>query len=282
LDNLSVVVKYKLIPSISSAQGVIELIRLGARLKKTMPFHLKVDTGMGRIGITAQSAQALLKKIRGRKEIAMAGMYTHFSSADSNRAYTRMQFFKFMEVVKAARKLGMNFSAHCANSAALLKYPQMQLDMVRPGIALYGLSPWQKTDKKLGLRPVLMWKTAIVFLKNVKKGAAISYGRAYIAKKPMAIATLPVGYADGYSRLLSNKADVLVRGRRCRVVGRVTMDMMMVDVTRVPNASIGDEVVLVGAQGKERIRIEDLAADIGAISYEVACSISHRVPRIET
>jgi len=131
------------------------------------------------------------------------------------------------------------------------------------------------------LRPVLAWKTAVVFLKNVKKGTAISYGRAYIAKKPMTIATLPVGYADGYSRLLSNKADVLVRGRRCRVIGLVTMDMLMVDVTRVPGAAIGDEVALVGAQGKERIRIEDLAAHLGTISYEVACAISHRVPRIE-
>ncbi len=282
LDNLAVVVKHNLIPSISSAQGVIELMRLGSRLKKTLQFHLKVDTGMGRIGILPQSALTLLKKIAGRREISMSGMYTHFSEADSDPAYTRLQFSKFMEVVKTARKLGINFTAHCANSAALLKYPEMQLDMVRPGIALYGLSPWQKIDKKIDLSPVLTWKSAVVYLKNVNKGTPISYGRTFTARKPMTVATLPVGYADGYPRSLSNRSEVLIRGRKCRVLGRVTMDMMIVDVTRVPNPAIGDEVVLVGTQGKERIRVEDLAAIAGTISYEITCGISHRVPRIET
>ena len=163
---------------------------------------------------------------------------------------------------------------------SLISSKKTHLDMVRPGIGLYGLSPFEHTQHKLKLKPVLTWKTKIIYLKKVPSGFCVSYGRTFVTNKNSVIATVPVGYADGYSRVLSNKADVLVRGKKCPVAGRITMDMMMIDVTDVKGVSIGDEVVLLGTQGKETIKAEELAKLENTISYEVTCSISPRVPRI--
>ena len=152
--------------------------------------------------------------------------------------------------------------------------------MVRPGIGLYGLSPFEHAQNKFKLKPVLSWKTKIIYLKKVPSGFCVSYGRTFVTNKSSIIATVPVGYADGYARVMSNKADVLVRGKRCPVAGRITMDMMMIDVTDVKGVSIGDEVVLIGTQGKETIKAEELAKLQNTINYEVTCSISSRVPRV--
>jgi alanine racemase len=207
-------------------------------------------------------------------------MYTHFSSADTDAAYTRQQQTRFDDVVAYARTVGVGCMVHAANSAAFLKQKHFCCNAVRPGISLYGLSPYEGAGAKIKLAPVLSWKTHIVFLKRVPRQSGISYGKTYVTRKLSVIATLPVGYADGYNRLLSNKASVLVRGIRCPVVGRVTMDMIMVDVTAVPSVSIGDEAVLIGRQGKNCITVEEIARQIGTISYEVTCAISARVPRI--
>ncbi|MFH1367574.1 MAG: alanine racemase [Elusimicrobiota bacterium] len=280
LENLAAACQYDLIPTISSVQGLAELARVAKRCKKRLPFHLKTDTGMGRIGVSAESAPRLLEKIVLKSEVKMAGMYTHFACADSDKEFTQRQLLKFNEAVRRARLLGLEFSAHAANSAALFKYKQAHLDMVRPGISLYGMDPFAGAEKMLKLEPVLSWKTRIVYLKKVKKNATISYGRTYTAKRPAVIATLPVGYADGYSRGLSNKGEVLIRSKRCPVVGRVTMDMIMVDATNAQGVEIGDEAVLIGRQGDAKLTAENMAAKLNTINYEVTCGISYRVPRI--
>lgn len=281
LEYLSVATFWDLIPTISSLQGLHELSSLAKKFQKKLEFHLKVDTGMGRVGVIAgENTNVILQKIANMTEIKMSGMYTHFAVADTNMAYTESQLNKFNEVVKYAKKLGLKFIAHAANTAALISNKKTHLDMVRPGIGLYGLSPFEHTQHKLKLKPVLTWKTKIIYLKKVPSGFCVSYGRTFVTNKNSVIATVPVGYADGYGRVLSNKADVLVRGKKCPVAGRITMDMMMIDVTDVKGVSIGDEVVLLGTQGKETIKAEELAKLQNTISYEVTCSISPRVPRI--
>jgi alanine racemase len=281
LENLAAAAEYRLIPTISSQKGLNELAHLGGRLKRPLPFHLKVDTGMGRIGITPATAEGMLEKILShRREVSLAGIYTHFSSADVDAAYTREQLKKFSSVVAHARRLGLEFAAHAASSAAILCFPQAHFDMVRPGICLYGLLPFAGAERKVHLKPVLSWKTRIVFLKRVPRGTCVGYCRTFITKKASVIATLPVGYADGYDRALSNKGKVLVGGRRCAVIGRVSMDMITVDVTGVKGVAIGDEAVLVGSQGKERVSAEEMASWTGTINYEVTCGIGYRVPRV--
>jgi len=280
LENLQYAARYNLVPTISSLYGVNSLSRLAKKLGRKLSFHLKVDVGMGRIGLSVPSAFTVLKKIVSLKEIVMEGLYTHFPCADSDVACTKAQFEKFLEVVKFAKSLKLKFSSHCANSSALLKMPQSALDLVRPGLLLYGLEPFEGAGKKISIRPVLSWKAAIVFLKRVRKATPISYGAAFVTKRNSVIATIPTGYADGYARLLSGKAQVLVRGIRCPVLGRVTMDMIMADVSDVPGVSIGDEVVLLGVQGPQRISAQELAKYCDTINYEITCQISSRVPRV--
>lgn len=281
LEHLSIASFWDLTPTISSMQGLHALSALSKKFGKKLEFHLKVDTGMGRVGVIAKdNAMLILKKIVNMPDIKMVGMYTHFAVADTNVTYTQNQLDLFNEVVKYARQLGLQFLAHAANTAGLISNKKTHLDMVRPGIGLYGLTPFEHTKYKLKLKPVLSWKTKIIYLKKVPAGFCVSYGRTFVTNRSSVIATIPVGYADGYSRILSNKADVLVRGKRCPIAGRITMDMMMVDVTGIKGVSIGDEVVLIGAQGKESIKTEELAKLQNTISYEITCSISTRVPRI--
>jgi alanine racemase len=280
LENLAAAADYRLIPTISSLNGLIELVRLAPRHSRPLPFHLKIDTGMGRIGVFPESARNILKKIASLNEVTMKGMYTHFATADCDARYARQQIKYFLSTVAYARQHGLKFTAHAASSAALLRYPQVHCDMVRPGLSLYGMQPFEGANKKVPHESVLSWKTKIAFLKKVPAGSSISYGRTFTTTCPSVIATLPVGYADGYRRDLSNKAAVLVRGQRCTVVGRVTMDMLMVDVTTVKGVSIGDEAVLIGSQGAAAITAEEMAQWAGTISYEITCGISARVPRI--
>ena len=281
LSNLDVAVAHSLIPAISTMSGVMALEDLAIKLDKKLSFHLEVDTGMGRTGVLEEAAITLMQKIAMTPEISMTGMYTHFAVADTDPVFTQKQLDGFLKVVKHARNsYNLKFLAHAANSAALFRNKKTHLDMVRPGISLYGLSPFRNTERFVTLKPVLSWKTKIIFMKRVPAGYCVSYGRTYVTNKASVIATIPVGYADGYNRLLSNKGHVLVRGKRCPIAGRVTMDMTMIDVTGVKGVSLGDEVILIGAQGKEQIKAEELAKIQDTINYEVTCAISPRVPRI--
>lgn len=280
LENLAVALRYGLLPTISSYQGLMAYARCARRAKTVGGFHLKIDTGMGRIGVSPANALRLIDRIAALPAVRLDGIYTHFSCADTDAACTCRQQEAFAAVVAHARAAGMQVWAHAANSAAVFKRADLCWDAVRPGISLYGLEPYEGARTRIPVTPVLSWKTRIVFIKRVPRGRSISYGATCTTRRPSVIATLPVGYADGYNRLLSNKASVLVRGVRCPVVGRVTMDMMMVDVTGVPDVAIGDETVLVGRQSRERMTVEELARLAGTISYEITCAISARVPRV--
>ncbi|MDR0724039.1 MAG: alanine racemase [Endomicrobium sp.] len=280
-ENFQVAIAHSLTPTVSNMQGIFALENLTIKLKKKINFHLQIDTGMGRIGALPEATYTLLNKISKNPQLNMVGMYTHFAVADTDSDFTKLQLGTFSKIVRYARQdLGLKFITHAANSAALFKNKRTHFDMVRPGISLYGLNPFKHCESILKLKPVLSWKTRITFLKKVPSGFCVSYGRTFVTNKASVIATIPVGYADGYSRLLSNKSDVLIRGKRCPVIGRITMDMTIVDVTGVKGVSLGDEVVLIGLQGKEQIKVDELAKIQDTINYEIVCSISSRVARI--
>ncbi|OGR45318.1 MAG: alanine racemase [Elusimicrobia bacterium GWA2_61_42] len=258
------------IASLDAARQVIEAAR---RLGKKAVCHIKLETGMGRIGARKPSVLKIYDELSASGAVAVAGMYTHFSSADTDPRYTAQQLGFFSETAAALRERGAkNLTLHAANSAAAVTVPESRLDMVRCGIAAYGLAD--------GFEPALALKTRVVFIKNVREGAFISYNKSFCADRPLKIATLPVGYADGYLRRFSNRADVLIGGLRCRVLGNVTMDMTMVDVTAVKDAAVGSEAVLLGRQGREEVTAQELAALADTITYEVVTLISGRVPRV--
>lgn len=250
----------------------------------TAKIHIKVDTGMGRVGVLYDEALPLIKKILSLPNLYLEGIFTHFAKAeDSKSDFTVSQYKKFMELFGLLSKEGINIPIkHAANSAAMINYPFTHLDMVRVGICLYGLYPFRSvpSSKNLSLKKVLSFKTKILYLKKAPKGTTISYGSSYAAPKDTKIATLPVGYADGLSRGLSNNGQVIIRGRRYPIVGNVTMDMTMIDTDDEQEIEAGDDVVIIGKQKEEEITADDIAKILGTINYEVICGIGKRVPRV--
>ncbi len=262
-----------LIVTIASLDAARQVIEAARSLSKKAVCHMKLETGMGRIGARRPSLLKIYDELSASGNVTVAGMYTHLSSADSDPAYTAEQLGYFRETVAGLRERGAgSLTFHAAASCGLLNYTESRWDMVRSGIAAYGLAE--------GFEPALKWTTKIVFIKNVREGAFISYNKSFRADRPMKIATIPVGYADGYIRRFSNKADVLIGGKRCRVLGNVTMDMTMADVTAVKDASVGSEAVLLGRQGAEEVTAQELAALAETITYEIVTLISARVPRV--
>ena len=251
---------------------------------KIAKVHLKVDTGMGRIGISPKYVLDFIKKVKILKNVEIEGVFTHFSVADEkDKTYTEKQFRKFMEVLTVLEKEEIKIPIkHVGNSATLLDLPHMWLDLVRPGISVYGLYPSREVQKTVKLIPAHTFKTRIVFLKELPERECISYGRTYTTnQRKTVVASLPVGYADGYNRLLSNQGQALVRGKRVSVIGRVCMDQTMIDVTDLPQVEIGDEVVLWGRQGQEEITVEEIADKIGTINYEIVhIPDKKRVPKL--
>ncbi len=252
------------------------------KLKVTVAVHVKIDTGMGRIGISPAAAEGFIADLMSLGGITVQGLITHFADADlRDKRFASEQLDRFESVLKKLDSRGIAIPLrHAANSAAVLDYRRALFTMVRPGLMLYGYNPLEGEGPGAALRPVLSLVTRIVFLKKVPAGVPISYGRTFVTKRESVIATMPIGYADGYSRGLSNRGEAVVRGIRVPVAGRVCMDMTMLDVTDVPGVSIGDEVVLIGSQVNERITAIDIAVKTGTISYEVLCGISSRVPRV--
>jgi alanine racemase len=251
------------------------------RLKKKAKVHVKIDTGMGRLGIWHKEADDFIFKLCGLKNLLIEGIYTHFPSADSDERFTRSQIAAFCVLVNKLEWKGVQIPLkHLANSMAVVGFRDSYFNLVRPGLAIYGLHPKEELLGKIALRPALSFKTKVVYLKKVEKGRSISYGRTHIVDKETTIATLPVGYGDGYNRLLSNRGHVLIGGNFCPVVGTVCMDQIMVDTGSLRNVRLEDEVVLIGSQKGETIRAEDIARLCRTIPYEVVCWISPRVPRI--
>jgi alanine racemase len=251
--------------------------------RRILSVHLKVDTGMSRVGIPPTEVRPVAEKIRALPSLRLAGLMTHFAEAEAeNPAFTREQLARFSASLRELQAAGFEIPLrHAANSAALLFHPDARLDLVRPGIMLYGCHPrGQRWTGGPAIQPALRLRTAISQIKQVAPGDSISYGRTYVASENLRVATLPVGYADGCGRLLSNRGQVLIRGRRAPILGRVCMDMTMVDVTGIAEARVGDEAVLIGRQGGEEITADEVAELQGTISYEVLCRIGPRVPRV--
>jgi alanine racemase len=251
------------------------------RRRRKLKVHIKVDTGMGRLGVPLNLWPDFLKEVKGLSHIEVEGLLSHFSMTNEEEAFTREQWRRFKEAVDMAKGMGISFKyLHMANSATITTYPAFSGNLVRPGIMLYGSYPNPMFRDLISLKPVLTLKTRIHFLKSVPSGTRISYGGIYRTRRESLIATLPIGYADGYSRHLSNCGEILIHGKRAPVVGKVCMDFIMVDVTNIPRVSLGDEVILMGRQEKEEITVDEIAEKINSISYEVLCGIGKRVPRV--
>ena len=260
-----------------------KLSDVAVRLGKTAVIHIKIDTGMGRIGYRVNEASAdEIVKISELPNIEVNGMFTHFSTADEkDKDYTLNQYKKFVHMDALLRERGLEIPIkHAANSAAIMDFDNMMFNMVRPGIILYGAYPSEEVDKdNLSIKPAMSVKTHVSYVKEVNEGDYISYGRKYQAVGKRIIATIPVGYADGFMRAYSNGGKVLIKGECAPIVGRICMDQFMVDVTDIKDVQINDEVVLIGKQGNKEITVDFIASILDTINYEVFCTLSKRVPR---
>ena len=275
--------QHRLTPLVYRAE-MIDALAAAARVRGVVAdAHLKLDTGMGRIGVLPRDLGALLEHARSVPEVRLTGLCSHFANADlRDPAATRLALDEFEAAKRAMKALGFPLElSHLANSAATLDLKESHHEMVRPGLMLYGSAPAPRFAGMADLRPALTWATGISHLKRVPAGTPISYGHKWTARRESLIATLPVGYADGYRRSLTNRGEVLLAGRRVPQVGTVCMDMMMIDATDIADAvRIGSEVVLLGAQGKDRIDAWEMAQRADTIAYEIFCAIGSRVPRI--
>ena len=294
-------IKYNLSTSLSNATLVNAISKQAKLNGRKTGVHIKVDTGMSRLGVKPEGFSHLLKSVMNAKNLTIEGVFTHLARADEEDfQVTDNQISCFSKVLE--EKNISNFSElfitsdplliHCANTAGLLCFPKSRFNMVRPGISLYGSLPSSVLNRTLSnllkdkgcteLRPVMSWKTKILQIQTLLKGTSVSYGGRYITQRDSRIATLPVGYADGLNRRLSNKMDLLIRGKRAKQVGTICMDMCLVDVTDIPDITMGEEVVIFGMQGNAQILVEELATHAGTIPYEILCGVSKRVPRIYT
>ncbi len=282
LDQFDEFVGHALTPVVYDLASLRQLDAEAQRRQKPLGVHLKIDTGMGRLGVLAADAKEWIAELKNLRALKLAGVFSHFSHAESVEGdYTRKQLASFNDVIALLRAQGLAPPLiHFANSAATITLPAAYFDMVRPGIMLYGVYPSIAMASQIVLKPVLSWKTKILQLKKTPSGASISYGQTFVTKRESLIATLPVGYADGYPRLLSNCGAALVDGQRAPIAGRVCMDLTMIDVTDIRNVQQGDEVVLLGRQGAAEISADEMAAWTNTISYEILTSVSARVPRI--
>jgi len=279
-NNITEYLDYGLTPVVFDFNSARALSREAYKRNTQIPIHIKIDTGMGRVGFTLDKAEAEISKIAALENIKLEGLMSHFSEADlQDKEFANQQVAAFIAIIDSLKKRKIHFNYHhMANSAAVLTLPDAYFNMVRPGIMLYGYA----FPNVKGLKPALSLKSKIVLLKKVQKGTPISYGRTFITKRKSTIATIPVGYADGYNRKLSNQGEVLINGKRAPVAGRVCMDTIMVDVTNIPDVTYTSEVVLIGSQGKDKITACDIADKTGTIPYEVLTSIGQRVKRVYT
>ena len=277
------IVAYRLEPVVCSREMLEGLAREVDRQERTVSIHLKVDTGMGRVGLAPDEIPALATYANSWEGIRIRGLMSHFPLADEPQSpFSRNQIEIFDRVCRATEGHAIEFR-HMANSAALFDWPESHYDALRPGISIYGLqpSPGIANPRVAELEPVLEWTTRITFLKEVPAGVGLSYGHTFRTERPSLIATFPAGYGDGLARSLSNRMQVLVGGEWCPQVGTITMDQTLVDVTALRDrVNVGDEVVLVGQQGDEVARVDRLAAALGTINYEIVTGLSARVPRV--
>lgn len=280
-DQAHLYIEHDLDITASSVSKLEHIEATAAAMGRRARVHLKIDTGMERLGVHHDTSAALLERTLSLKWVDVTGIFSHFARSDEpDFSFTELQLERFLECTRFFERHGLPMPLrHIANSAALLRAPHTHLDMVRPGIALYGVRPAPDLDDPLGLQPVMSLATKVVYFKVVKTGHGVSYGHLWKPERDTRVVTLPVGYGDGYQRALSNKAEVLIRGARKPQVGAICMDQMMIDLGSNGEAYNGDEAVLIGEQGAERITVEELAAKAGTIAYEILTGMNARIPR---
>ena len=276
------IVRWDLTPTVNTLEQAQALSIAASHQGKVLPVHVKVDTGLGRFGLLPEEAANFIRAISELPGLTLEGIYTHFAVADAaDKAYTLQQFEIYLEVVKGLEEAGFTVPIkHVASSSAALDLPEMHLDMVRCGIALYGLRPSDEVQPTISLCPAMTLKSRVARVRTLPTGSSISYGCTYTTTEPTRVALVPVGYGDGYHRLLSNRGQVLIRGQRAPIVGRVCMDQFVVRVSDIANVQQDDEVVLLGRQGDDEISAEEVATWTGTINYEVTTSILPRVTRV--
>ncbi len=291
IEEIPDLLRYRLSTTISSSSTIQSLSQHAQKTGQPAYVHLKIDTGMSRMGVSMEGYMELLKKTNALPGIYLEGICTHFATADiEDSEYTLKQLNLFESALDGFKQTGTPLPlVHCANSSAILQYPQTWKDIIRPGLALYGALPSPNLKDKLNalvpkventLAPVMEWKSKIILLKNVSKGTSLGYGRQFTAQRDSLIATLPVGYADGLSRVLSNKMKVLIHGEKAQQVGAICMDFCLIDVSKIPGVKEGDEAVIIGKQGNNKISVEEVSILAQTIPYEILCSVGKRVPRI--
>ena len=260
------------------------LERAAAEAQKKVNIHIKVDTGMGRIGfLVEEKTIEIIRSIHAMEHLNVQGLFTHFACADTaDKSHVEQQIKKFHWIIEELKSVGISPEiCHCSNSASIMELRTEHMNMVRSGIILYGLYPSDEVSTHvLDLKPVMSLYSHVVHVKDVEPGTTIGYGATYVADRKTRIATIPVGYADGYPRSLSNKAYVLIRGKRAPIIGRICMDQFMVDVTDIPDAAMGDVVTLIGRDGEDFLSVEEISALAGSFNYEFICDVSWRVPRV--
>ena len=284
-EQYALLTEHDITPTVFREDSLQALSEAAMKAGRTIPVHIKVDTGMSRIGVSPDEAGlAFVKKVLETKGLKLHGIFTHFAradEADKSSAQAQLKTFtRFVAEVEEAFKITIPFK-HCANSAGILELPESSFDLVRAGIALYGLWPSDEMKRdSIVLKPALSLYSHVVYIKEVPAGTPVSYGGTFVAGKPMRIATIPVGYGDGYPRSLSGIGYVLIRGRRAPILGRICMDQFMVDVTDIPEARMDDPVTLIGKDGPEEITLEELGRLSGRLHYELACDLGKRIPRV--
>lgn len=283
-DEIETCVKDHVMPTISTLAEAQSFAAAAQKLRRSVEVHLKVDTGMGRLGAAPSDMLSIAHAIASSEALKLEGLFTHFSSAEDDAEFSAQQAAQFHSIIGQLAAAGITPpTIHANNSAAILHEPATTFDLVRPGLLVYGILPTGR--RRLApplpeLRPALSWHCRVALVKEIPKGTPLSYGHTFTAPRRMRVATLTAGYGDGYLRAGSDRSAVLLHGHRCTVLGRVTMDQMLVDVTRVPATQPGDVATLIGRQGAEEISATELATWFGTIPWEVLTAITHRVPRI--
>jgi len=280
-DYAKYIVDYGLIPTVSTHELAQALNQYAKSVDQRVNIHIKIDTGMGRIGVWYKEAAGFIEQVHRFRNLVIHGIYTHFPVADTDKIFTKAQVEKLYNLVLKLDQKGLVIPyIHASNSMGLGGYKTKVLNIFRPGLMLYGQYPAVGLKKDIHLKPALSVHSRIIFIKEIQKGRSISYGRTFIARKSMTVATIPIGYKDGYPRLLSNKASVLIAGQRCPVLGTVTMDQIVVDVSKVKPLHLGMPVVILGRQKDEEITPDELAQYTGTINYEVICMLGNNLPRV--
>ncbi|MBN1829815.1 MAG: alanine racemase [Deltaproteobacteria bacterium] len=276
------ILKYRLTPSVSDASFARELNNRLGSIERRRPVHIEIDTGMGRGGVPIEEATDFLSAMARLRHIEVEGIFSHLSSSEIvDEDYNLYQFRRFEKLLADIASQGVTIPMrHISNSGGVLNFPGFHLDMVRPGLMTYGIYPSPRTEGAAKLSPVMSFKSRIILLKEFPVHHSIGYGRTFVTKRPSIIATIPVGYGDGFGWLLSNQGDVLVGGKRAPVVGRISMDLCTIDVTDIPGIRLNDEVAILGRQGEEYISANEIAARAGTISYEILCALGKRAPRV--